>query len=50
MKKGALEWDMIGKWVLVVVVLVIILLILFQQKDSIRELIMSLGDILRFGG
>ena len=48
-RKGALVWDKLGRWILLLVLLILIIIIIFDQKERIFDALESLKDALRFG-
>lgn len=49
MKKAALEWDTMGKFILFGIILVALIGIVLISKNGIKDTLDALGNFLRFG-
>lgn len=49
-KKGALQWDELGTWIIVIAVGVIIIFGVLVFRDAIGSLLNTVKNLMRFGG
>lgn len=49
-KRGELQWDELGTWILVIAVGVIVILGVLVFRDAIGSMLTTVRNMLRFGG
>lgn len=49
-KKGELQWDELGTWIIVIIVGVIIILGILVFRDAIGSMLNTIKNMMRFGG